>query len=719
MLNPAIPPDECTRRVLLTNSRADIGRMIQIFILGKRGRLLCSDPRNKLSEDKEAVLAAVTDCGASLGNASEALRADATVVAAALSSDGSALMHASEALRSDKPLVLRAVDAYGPALKHAADELRRDAEVARRAVQQNGEAIAFVAEELRDRELALVALRCAPQYGLHRLVSSDAMGALVWRDRELTLAAVRLDGTLLQYAPDGVRRNDREVCLAAIAQAPTAAQFVHQELVPRLTRVNACARPGLPLVSRLELIRSKMQLTQERVREAADDGDHAAERHQLNLVIGDMGDRGALAESVLAQIEALPIAELRFCELHVEFEGHAGSDAGGLTRELFDTLAHGLLRAPARPAPPEPAGGGKGDVDELLPSPPLFKLTPTDALVPVAAEAITARAGSWPECPSPAVEPAVLERYAACGRLAGLALAHGQTFGLPFAEHFLQLVLERPPQTLAELQAAQRADERAGAPHSLAATLTQPAFLETPLEEQGLDGVLAMSRQISEAPQLDDAPAAGSRATPRRPPPPPEAPLAEDGAAEVDDANKAAFAERWLEHKLVLSIRQQAAAFRRGVCVVVPPYLLGLLEPAELRATLGGFGLDDARLRELRERAFVARGAGSLAERLWAYLEAKEPTRRAEFLLYATGSARLPEPEAARGGGYPLQVDADEGDGTTLQPTASNGLLAPVRLARSATCFRTCYLPAVWETPDEFERGMDATLLYGSGYGNA
>ena len=166
----------------------------------------------------------------------------------------------------------------------------------------------------------------------------------------------------------------------------------------------------------------------------------------------------------------------------------------------------------------------------------------------------------------------------------------------------------------------------------------------------------------------------------------------------------------------VIACDCQATAFREGVCEVVPPYLLGLLDAVELKRTWGGFELDEDQLCTLREHTFVGREAAALAKLLWLWLEAIEPSRRADLLLFATGSARLPD-TATTGGGYLLQLDVAD-DATALRPTAENGLSEPTLLARSATCFRTLYLPRTWETVEQLRQGMEVTLTYGGGYGN-
>ena len=450
--------------------RFPVGRFWGLQMLRKDGKILrrLHSHGSSLLDNKDAVLAAVRNRGEVLIYASQRLRDDAEVVNAALDSDASALKHASDALRNDRDVVLKAVSTFGLVLVHASDALRADREIVEVAVRQSGEAIECATEDFRnDRDLVMLAVKHANEDQLHRWLSGCVlMGGRFWSDRELVLAAVRRDGRLLEFAAS-LRTCDREVCLAAIAQAPSAIEFVAPDLQHRLVQVRSDTCK-LSLQTRLELIRAKMELTQRRaayMREFTGSGhdfllDDGA-RSPLHLVIGDMGDHAALVESVLAQVEALPVSELRFCELEVHFEGHAGSDAGGLTRELFNAFTQGLLHAPAIPPPSDDVDAPRGV--------PLFRLTPTDALVPWSAEAIMDSVSSWSnphsdQPPVPTICQAELARYKAAGRLAGVALAHKQTFGTPLALHFLSMVLDRPPSTLAELQAAQRSEVGANLP---------------------------------------------------------------------------------------------------------------------------------------------------------------------------------------------------------------------------------------------------------------
>ena len=103
----------------------------------------------------------------------------------------------------------------------------------------------------------------------------------------------------------------------------------------------------------------------------------------------------------------------------------------------------------------------------------LFKLTPTESLVPCSAESLLGRVGTASAeggAEVPMLPPQLLHCYRACGRACGLALANGHMLGLPFAQYFLRLVVQpdsaaRATNTMAdfctELHGAQKPHRRA------------------------------------------------------------------------------------------------------------------------------------------------------------------------------------------------------------------------------------------------------------------
>jgi hypothetical protein len=171
-----------------TNERVDV-----LWAVGVDGSSL---ELTTFRDDKEVVLAAVQDFGASLSFASDALCNDKEVVLAAVSSRHLGL---------------------GETLSFASDELRNDREVVLTAVSMCALAMAFASEELRnDKEVVLAAVK---QNGLYLDSLSD-----VWtNDKEVVLAAVKQDREAILYASASLQK-DREVVL------------IHQAL-PLLKRV--------------------------------------------------------------------------------------------------------------------------------------------------------------------------------------------------------------------------------------------------------------------------------------------------------------------------------------------------------------------------------------------------------------------------------------------------------------------------------------------------
>ena len=109
----------------------------------------------------------------------------------------------------------------------------------------------------------------------------------------------------------------------------------------------------------------------------------------------------------------------------------------------------------------------------------LFKLTPTESLVPCSAESLLGRVGTASAeggAEVPMLPPQLLHCYRACGRACGLALANGHMLGLPFAQYFLRLVVQPDSATRATYTMAEFCTELHGAqkPHR------RPRALRTP-----------------------------------------------------------------------------------------------------------------------------------------------------------------------------------------------------------------------------------------------
>ena len=134
--------------------------------------------------DKEVVLAAVTQDGNALRYADESLKNNKEIVLAAVMQDGAALWNASSSLKNDKEVVLHAVKNDGMSLFFSSIDLKNDKEVVLADVMENGSALCYASSLLKN-------------------------------NKEVVLHAVRKDGSALFFSSIDLQ-NDKEVILEAI-----------------------------------------------------------------------------------------------------------------------------------------------------------------------------------------------------------------------------------------------------------------------------------------------------------------------------------------------------------------------------------------------------------------------------------------------------------------------------------------------------------------------
>ena len=411
----------------------------------------------------------------------------------------------------------------------------------------------------------------------------------------------------------------------------------------------------------------------------------------------------SLVESMLAQVAPLPQAEVSAAAVLVSFAGQFGVDGGGPRRHCFTEFGKRLPDAPAgspalceehksddyprrirqKRAAASTAGASRAATALL------FKLTDAGNLVPSSAETLTARVGEADKDGPivPTVDDETLERYRACGRVCGLALVNECPLGLQFAHYFVRAILSQPPSSIEELQSELHLEEPTN-------QLDEPAFVQRSLSEQGLDGVLTLSRQVTTA-----APSC------------PGAPLAPDPETLVTNDNKELFLERTLLHKLVLTIAQQADAFRQGCEDVVGGSTLCRFSADELAALWGGNQLDDEALKTWQEHTKVgSEEVEEPAKFFWMWLQSCTPQYRARVLQFATGSTRLP----LNLSGWEFTI-GPQSNQVVIQPSDSNGLTKPTRLASTHACGGGLLDLPCYGSQEELAEGMHATIVYGGG----
>jgi hypothetical protein len=112
-----------------------------------------------MKNDKEVVLAALSQNGYALQYASDTLKNDKEVVLAAVFRDGRSLQFASAAVNNDKNVVLAAMSCNATALGYATDAMKNDKEVVMTAVSNYADVMEDASDELLDDECFVLSMK--------------------------------------------------------------------------------------------------------------------------------------------------------------------------------------------------------------------------------------------------------------------------------------------------------------------------------------------------------------------------------------------------------------------------------------------------------------------------------------------------------------------------------------------------------------------------------
>jgi hypothetical protein len=238
-------------------------------------------------------------------------------------------------------------------------------------------------------------------------------------------------------------------------------------------------------------------------------------------------------------------------------DGEKGIDAGGLTREMYAQFAIQTLKLP--------------------PERRIFRETSSHHLVP---EPHTPEVYGNLECERQ------LRGY---GRVCGMALAMGELANFTFAPFFLRYVLLPDSNPSVEELLDDMRDEDpmlVRNMESLLATAAEEQTGATPSAGSVEDLCLTFERRMSTSQEV-----LGQERS---------VTLLEDGSdgsqVDVTHENARTFVERYMQHKMRVSILEQTQAFRAGMLdVLQEPGLLALFTAEEMAELLGGTaGIDDA-----------------------------------------------------------------------------------------------------------------------------
>ena len=184
-----------------------------------------------LKKDKEIVMAAVKQNGNALKYVDESLKKDKEIVLAAVKQDGKALYYADKSLKKNKEIVMAAVKQNGSALEYADESLKKNKEIVMAAVKQNADALLDADESLKkDKEIFMIVrksfLAGLKQDGYHLQYPPDES---LKKDKEIVMAAVKQNGSALEYADESLKK-DKEIVMAAVRQHGWALEYADESL---------------------------------------------------------------------------------------------------------------------------------------------------------------------------------------------------------------------------------------------------------------------------------------------------------------------------------------------------------------------------------------------------------------------------------------------------------------------------------------------------------
>eukprot|EP00930_Biecheleria_cincta_P059015 TRINITY_DN44780_c0_g1_i1.p1 TRINITY_DN44780_c0_g1~~TRINITY_DN44780_c0_g1_i1.p1 ORF type:complete len:835 (+),score=146.58 TRINITY_DN44780_c0_g1_i1:51-2555(+) len=312
-------------------------------------------------------------------------------------------------------------------------------------------------------------------------------------------------------------------------------------------------------------------------------------------------ERDSFFSSVAGQILKLSQQQL-LSPVVVHFKGEKGLDWGGLTRDFFSSFA-------TRLGEEEPA---------------LWQLTGRGCLQPTAdvvSASVRKETGwfGWRR-----IDAASL--YRVCGRVFGMAALHGCKVGRPLSHSFVRLLAGAPPKGLDELQAVLNLQCAEGSVDFRC----KKDFLDKPLAEMGLEGMLTFSHIISGHPELG------------------EIELIPGGRDKhVSDDNKALWLELVLTRDLFSSMQFAASAFRQGLIDVLGGSgetcpLLHLLSTDELIELWGKGGVEKKQIEQWRRVTKVSPVVKRQAAWFFKVLEEDyDDELRGKVLQFCTGSSSI------------------------------------------------------------------------------
>jgi len=153
----------------------------------KKNGMLLKYASDKLKNNRNVVITAVSNYGMALEYASDRLKNDKQIVLHAISNSSSALFHASDKLRDDEDVILAAVSKFGYTLKYASENLKNNKNIVCAALISRPDAFEYMSKELKYdlnfcKEIFILICEIIYNSPLYRTIKNqiDSIDELLW-----------------------------------------------------------------------------------------------------------------------------------------------------------------------------------------------------------------------------------------------------------------------------------------------------------------------------------------------------------------------------------------------------------------------------------------------------------------------------------------------------------------------------------------------------------
>lgn len=176
----------------------------------------------------------------------------------------------------------------------------------------------------------------------------------------------------------------------------------------------------------------------------------------------------------------------------------------------------------------------------------------------------------------------------------------------------------------------------------------------------------------------------------------------------VTNANKWEYVQLMAVHKMTGSIKRQTDAFLSGFCDMVPPSLISLFTETELELLIAGLPSIDIGDLKANTEYVGYRPGDEVVQWLWSALETFVEQDRARFLMFVTGTSKVPL------GGFKML----RGQRGAQKFTVEKSTASPDSLPVSHTCFNNLTLPCTYRDEEELREKLLLAIREGSeGFG--